>query len=289
MSSDLAVERTAVEILGAAAADAQRRAASRRAARMRALQRFERRRRISRPARRELVAIQDARLVGLDDLRLRQRGGFPFAHERMREQRREVLAGGARRAARRTSGSGTRPARRTRRRARTRRTGTRPPCPKRRRDSVQISSTRAMFGAERVRPRPHVDALADAHRHLVAQRAEAGVHLGGDRARPRARRRVGRPHAADGARPGTRRSRANPTPATSPSCSAGTSAVGENERLSGLYVPRSWIMHFRGTARRRAWSRASRAATTTSSSCCRCRACTWRSEPGQAEPSCRGS
>ncbi len=26
-----------------------------------------------------------------------------------------------------------------------------------------------------------------------------------------------------------------------PSCSAGTSAVGENARLSALYVPRSWM------------------------------------------------
>ena len=127
------------------------------------------------------------------DRRLRQRAALPFARERMREQRRPGTRPRRPAGSRRRSGSGTRPARRTRRRSRTCRTG-------RSRRHHGGGGTRSTF------PRParcspqgggpgtHVDALAHAHRHVVAQRRER-VHLRGDRTRPRARDRIDRPHA----------------------------------------------------------------------------------------------
>ena len=48
--------------------------------------------------------------------------------------------------------------------------------------------------SESRRPRAHVDTLADAHRHVAAQRREPRVHFGADRARPCARVRLVGPH-----------------------------------------------------------------------------------------------
>ena len=110
----------------------------------------------------QLVAIDDARLVGLDDRRLRERRRSPIRGANgCASSAAHVRAGGARRAQRRRCGSGTRPVRRTRRRSRSRRTGTARRCRSGARASVHSASMRAMSRSSAGRPRPHVDALRE--------------------------------------------------------------------------------------------------------------------------------
>ena len=190
-----------------------------------------------------------------------------------REQRGEVLA-------RRRRGPhvvGLEPKRdrahRTRRRARTRRTGTVRPCRTGAALGPDLLDARDV-GGERVRPGTHVDALADAHRHLVAQRRES----------PSAsRRRSSAPTRARPGRPATcrgcRSARYSPIASESHTWTVAVVQRGDERRrreraVVGVVRAAQLRSSLRGTARRTASSRASRAATTTSSSCCRCRACT---------------
>ena len=172
---------------------------------------------IARP--RELVAVEDARLVGLDDRGLGQRVALPLAHPGVREQRGEIRARGAlRRDAVGLEPEGDRRVERVGERERA--AEERPAGAEALPALVPDLGDARDVGGEVGRPRPHVDPLAYAHRHLVAQRAEARMHLGATSAPRRARAR--RPATCPGAaRRGTRRSRASPRRRSSPSCRHG--------------------------------------------------------------------
>src|SRR5689334_7944860 len=143
----------------------------------------------------ELVAIEIARLVGLDDRRLGKRRLLPFANVGMREQRFEVCPRGAGRLYRvgleakrdrRVEAVGDRIAAAEKRAVRAEAASRFVPYS---RDALDVRSKTA-------RPRAYVDALANAHRHLASQRREARVHFGGDRARPGASAQIVGPHLA---------------------------------------------------------------------------------------------
>ncbi len=101
-----------------------------------------------------------------------------------------------------------------------------------------------------VRPSDHGATSIRSRMHIVislrsAEKPECISHAI-DRAHARAT-------GSDGHMPGCRSARYSEIASeshtwTSPSCSAGTSAVGENARLSGLNVPRSWTRTSRNGA-----------------------------------------
>ena len=142
----------------------------------------------------QLRAVDDARLVRLDDGRFGKRSGLPFAQQRFGEQiaqvrrrhavRRDAVGAKAKRD-RRVECIGER-----QRPAKVRPSYAEAPAPfvPDRGDPIDVR------GQSR-RPRPHVDPLPDAHRHLVAQCRKPGMHFAGDRARPCPRHGIRRPHA----------------------------------------------------------------------------------------------
>ena len=156
-----------------------------------------------------------------------------------------------------------------------RRTDTRRRAPNRRRDSFQISVDARDVGC---RARSTTGARRRARECTSSSRCAAPKTRNAsrrDRARPRARRRVGRPHVRMplGEIFGDRQRIPDHDVAV---VQAGHAApTARTTQLAGLgTVPGQRDHAPPRTARPRASSRASRAATTTSSSCCRCRACT---------------
>src|SRR6185312_15960637 len=141
----------------------------------------------------KLVAINEPRLVDVDDRRLGKCGAFPFLDVGMREQRFKITAGNTAE----LHVVGAEPKR------------------DRRVEAVGDRIAAAQIGAagpeatarlledrahtldvrrEAGRPRPYIDPLANAHRHFASQRRESGMHLGADRARPRTSARIVGPH-----------------------------------------------------------------------------------------------
>ena len=108
-----------------------------------------------------------------------------------------------------------------------------PPRPKRRRDSLQISSTRAMFAAS---PSDHGRTSTRSRMHIAISLRSAEnpecISAAIERAHARAAGSAGHMPAWRSARYSAMASVSHTW--TSPSCSAGTSAVGENARLAGL-------------------------------------------------------
>ncbi len=189
---------------------------------------------------RELVAIDDARLVGLDDGRFLQRRGFPFAQERMREQRAQIAGGRAvgrdavgaeAKRDRRIEGVGERE-----RAAQVRSAA----APNRRRPSVQISFTRAMSAASAV---DHGRTSTRSRTHIVisfrsAEKPEC-ISAAMDRAHARATGSAGHMPGCRSARYSAIASESQTT--TSPSCKHGHARRRRERAIVriGLHSPRS--------------------------------------------------
>ena len=169
--------------------------------------------------------------------------------------------------ARRRSGSGMRLARRSNQQSRCSRRGKRPPAPKRRRVSPTDRVIRSMSAA------------SGADQGRTSTRSRCTCHLAAQRARsPSASpRQPSAPRPALPDRPATCRVRsarysaiASESQTTVAVVQAGHAPVGENARFAESGRPAGTAdRHLLETARRRASPRASREATTTSSSCCR--------------------